>query len=96
MDYDLASNVGGWQWAASTGTDAQPYFRIFNPVLQSKKFDPDGNYIRRFVPELADLSSRAIHEPSDAERPANYPPRMVDHAKVKEKILSMFKSGQPS
>lgn len=96
MDYDLASNVGGWQWAASTGTDAQPYFRIFNPVLQSKKFDPEGNYIRRYVPELADLGARAIHEPSNSERPANYPPPMVDHAKVKEKILSMFKSGQNS
>ncbi len=96
MDYDLASNVGGWQWAASTGTDAQPYFRIFNPVLQSKKFDPDGNYIRRFVPELADLPTRAIHEPSPATRPANYPAPIVDHSTVKEKILSMFKSGQPS
>lgn len=96
MDYDLASNVGGWQWAASTGTDAQPYFRIFNPVLQSKKFDPDGNYIRRYVPELADLGARAIHEPTDATRPASYPPQMVDHSKVKEKILSMFKSGQSS
>lgn len=96
MDYDLASNVGGWQWAASTGTDAQPYFRIFNPVLQSKKFDPDGHYIRKFVPELADLPAHAIHEPSNAIRPACYPPPMVDHSKVKEKILSMFKSDKPS
>lgn len=92
MDYDLASNVGGWQWAASTGTDAQPYFRIFNPVLQSQKFDPEGEYIRRFVPELAHLPTRDIHEPWKKARPASYPPPVVDHALVKEKVLTLFKS----
>jgi deoxyribodipyrimidine photo-lyase len=62
-DFDLAANNGGWQWAASTGTDAQPYFRIFNPVSQSEKFDARGDFIRRYVPELAKLSADAIHAP---------------------------------
>lgn len=63
VDGFLASNNGGWQWSASTGTDAAPYFRVFNPVSQSKKFDPDGSYIRRFVPELAGVEGEALHEP---------------------------------
>jgi len=63
LDFDLASNNGGWQWAASTGVDAQPYFRIFNPITQSQKFDPEGTYIRRWVPEIAHLDSKDIHAP---------------------------------
>ena len=63
IDGDLAANNGGWQWSASTGTDAAPYFRIFNPILQSKKFDPKGEFIRQFCPELKDLNHRDIHEP---------------------------------
>ena len=63
IDYDLASNNGGWQWAASTGCDAQPWFRIFNPVTQSERFDPDGEFIRRYVPEVAALDAREIHAP---------------------------------
>ncbi len=63
LDYDLASNNGGWQWAASTGCDAQPYFRIFNPVTQSERFDPDGEFIRRYVPEIAALDATEIHAP---------------------------------
>ncbi|MFN8527170.1 MAG: FAD-binding domain-containing protein [Anaerolineae bacterium] len=59
MDGDPAANIGGWQWAAGTGTDAQPYFRIFNPVAQSQKFDPNGNYIRYWVPELRDVPLNA-------------------------------------
>ena len=62
-DFDLAANNGGWQWAASTGCDAQPYFRIFNPVSQSRKFDAQGAFIRRYVPELTQLSDEAIHAP---------------------------------
>jgi hypothetical protein len=62
-DYDLASNNGGWQWAASTGCDAQPWFRIFNPVTQSKRFDPDGEFIRRWLPQLGRLEDKAIHAP---------------------------------
>lgn len=63
MDYELSTNVGSWQWSASVGTDAQPYFRIFNPYLQSKKFDPEGEFIRKYVPELALLSKNHIHQP---------------------------------
>ena len=62
-DFDLSANNGGWQWAASSGCDAQPYFRIFNPVTQSQKFDPEGKFIRRYVPELARLGNRHIHAP---------------------------------
>ena len=64
-DGDLASNQHDWQWVAGTGTDAAPYFRIFNPTTQGKKFDPDGTYVRRWVPELADLPAKEIHEPRD-------------------------------
>ena len=63
VDGDQAANNGGWQWAAGTGTDPQPFFRIFNPVLQGKKFDPDGAYVRRWVPELARVPNKFIHEP---------------------------------
>ncbi len=62
-DYDLAANNGGWQWASSSGCDAQPYFRIFNPVSQSRKFDPEGKFIRRYLPQLARLPTPALHEP---------------------------------
>ena len=64
VDYDEASNIGGFQWAASVGTDAVPYFRIFNPTTQSKRFDPSGEYIRRYVPELKHVDEKWIHEPS--------------------------------
>ncbi len=92
MDYDLASNVGGWQWAASTGTDAQPYFRVFNPTLQSEKFDPDGEYIRRYVPELRDAEAKTIHLPIQGGRPrAHYPGPIVDHAQARAAAIAMFK-----
>ena len=68
VDGDLASNNHGWQWAAGTGTDAAPYFRVFNPVTQGRKFDPDGDYVRRWVPELAHLAGGAAHEPWKARR----------------------------
>ncbi len=90
-DADLAQNNGGWQWAASTGTDAAPYFRIFNPVLQSKKFDPDGAFIRRMIPELRDLTGDAIHAPWEAGLLANgYPPPIVDHHAARERALSVY------
>ena len=63
IDYELASNNGGWQWAASTGCDAQPWFRIFNPVTQSRRFDPQGKFIRRYLPQLAGLDDAQIHAP---------------------------------
>lgn len=96
MDYDLASNNGGWQWSASTGTDAAPYFRIFNPVLQSKRFDPEGIYIRRYVPELKNISSVDIHAPWESPliKPAAYPMPMVDHSAARDRALAAFKRAQ--
>jgi deoxyribodipyrimidine photo-lyase len=94
MDYELASNNGGWQWSASTGTDAAPYFRVFNPVLQSKRFDPEGEYIRRYVPELRGSSTADIHAPwlSPLTKPASYPMPVVDHAEAKEHAVAVFKN----
>jgi deoxyribodipyrimidine photo-lyase len=94
MDYDLASNNGGWQWAASTGTDAAPYFRIFNPMLQSKRFDPEGEYIRRYVPELRGVPTADIHAPweSPLTKPKNYPLPIVDHAAAKDRAVAVFKA----
>ncbi|HNB19211.1 MAG TPA: FAD-binding domain-containing protein, partial [Agitococcus sp.] len=81
IDGDLAANNGGWQWSASTGNDAAPYFRIFNPALQSQKFDANGDFIRRYVPELAHLDSKTIHEPHGKQRQLflDYPLPMVNH-----------------
>lgn len=92
MDYELASNNGGWQWSASTGTDAQPYFRVFNPVLQSRKFDAGGDYIRAYVPELADMPDKDIHAPWLSKNPpANYPSPIVDHDAARARVLETFK-----
>lgn len=92
LDADPASNNHGWQWVAGTGTDAAPYFRVFNPVLQGLKFDPDGSYVRRFLPELAHLSGRAAHEPwRFADGYAHgYPRRIVDHAAERAEALSRY------
>ncbi|MGE5451656.1 MAG: cryptochrome/photolyase family protein [Acidobacteriota bacterium] len=91
LDFDLAANNGGWQWAASTGCDAQPYFRIFNPISQSKKFDPAGKFIRRYVPELADLPDAAIHAPwLGGYAPARYPAPIVDHDEARAETLKRF------
>ncbi len=100
-DADLASNNGGWQWAAGSGTDAAPYFRIFNPVLQGRRFDPDGRYVRRFVPELSRVPDAKIHEPwtmtADEQRAAgcrigvDYPAPIVDHGKERGVALSMLR-----
>lgn len=88
VDADRASNNGGWQWAASTGTDPQPYFRIFNPVSQGERFDPDGAYVARFVPELASVPRRFVHRPWDAPTPpAGYPPPIVSH--TERRILAL-------
>jgi deoxyribodipyrimidine photo-lyase len=91
LDYDLASNNGNWQWAASTGCDAQPYFRIFNPVAQSQRFDSDGDYIRRFVPELRGLDAGSIHAPGAG---SGYPAPIVDHAASRAAALAMFKAAR--
>lgn len=89
LDGDLAANNGGWQWAASTGCDAQPYFRIFNPWTQSKKFDPAGEYIKKYLPELEDVNPSQLHRPI-LEHP-NYPGPIVDHQVQREKALFMYK-----
>jgi deoxyribodipyrimidine photo-lyase len=101
IDADLAANNGGWQWTAGTGTDASPWFRIFNPVLQGKKFDPDGAYIRSYVPELAGMPAAGIHEPwlvNRQEQTAagcvigrDYPAPMVDHAEARKKTMALYR-----
>jgi len=99
-DGDLAANNGGWQWSASTGTDAAPYFRVFNPVLQSRKFDPDGTFIRRMLPQLARLDGMAVHAPwmlppLEAEALGfrlgrDYPEPIVDHAEARLRAIAFF------
>jgi deoxyribodipyrimidine photo-lyase len=92
VDGDLASNSHGWQWTAGTGTDAAPYFRIFNPVTQSKRFDPDGAYIRRWVPELAHVDGDEVHAPWESKRgiPLGYHPPMVDHREERAEALRRY------
>jgi deoxyribodipyrimidine photo-lyase len=93
LDADIQQNGGNWQWVAGVGTDAAPYFRIFNPILQSKRFDPDGAYIRRWVPELADLPDEHIHEPWRAtEPPRDYPLPIIEHADARERTLARYRS----
>ena len=100
VDADLASNAASWQWVAGCGADAAPYFRIFNPVLQGKKFDPEGAYVRRWVPELAGLPLRHLHEPWKAPAEVlaeagvrlgrDYPDPLVDHAEARDRALKAF------
>lgn len=94
VDGDLAANNGGWQWSASTGTDAQPYFRIFNPTTQGEKFDPEGAFIRKFVPELAGVAGKAVHEPHGGggllRSIGGYPRPIVDHKAARERTLAAF------
>ncbi|WP_232525010.1 cryptochrome/photolyase family protein [Nocardioides mangrovicus] len=94
LDGDLASNNHGWQWTAGTGTDAAPYFRVFNPITQGKKFDPQGEYVRRWVPELAHLAGKAAHEPweHDDGYDHDYPQRIVDHAEERTKALDRYQA----
>lgn len=101
-DGDWASNDAGWQWSSGSGCDAQPYFRVFNPVTQGERFDPDGEYVRKYVPELARMSAKYIHAPwaapkSELERAGvvlgkTYPPPIVDHAKARARFLATAKS----
>ena len=106
VDGDLAANNGGWQWTAGVGTDAAPYFRIFNPILQGMKFDPEGDYIRRWVPELAPLPLPYVHEPwrltADLQQRygcrlgVTYPYPIVDHAAARERALAAYQSARNS
>lgn len=101
LDFELASNNGGWQWSASTGCDAQPYFRIFNPTLQSERFDPDGRYIKKWIPELGKLTPANIHAPHEAPPDAllkanivlnqTYPQPIVSHKTARELAIKKFK-----
>ena len=96
LDADVQQNHGNWQWVAGVGTDAAPYFRIFNPTLQGRKYDPDGAYIRRWVPELADVEPAHIHEPARAPSPPpGYPSPMVDHAEARERTLARYRRVSP-
>ncbi len=99
VDGDLASNNGGWQWSASTGTDAAPYFRIFNPISQSRRFDAQAEYIKRHLPELRDLDGgekEAIHEPSELpallRQSVNYPEPIVNHSAARDRAIAAFKA----
>jgi deoxyribodipyrimidine photo-lyase len=95
VDADLANNAMGWQWVAGSGADAAPYFRIFNPVTQSEKFDPDGAYIRRWVPELANAPGRLVHAPWEDEaflRQSGYPLPLVDLKRSREDALTAYQS----
>ena len=94
IDGDLAANNGGWQWCASTGNDAAPYFRIFNPTLQSLKFDANGDFIRHYLPELAHLDNKTIHEPHGKQRQLflDYPMPMVDHKAAAKRSIEVFES----
>jgi len=103
LDADVAQNVGNWQWVAGTGADAAPYFRIMNPVTQSARFDPDGEYIRRYVPELASLESPAVHSPwqhpletatAGITLGTDYPLPMVDHATARDLTLRRFEAAK--
>lgn len=102
VDADPANNVASWQWIAGCGADAAPYFRVFNPILQSEKFDPDGTYVRRFVPELRKLSNRYVHRPWEAtetelraagvELGENYPKPVVDHQPARNRALEAYQA----
>jgi deoxyribodipyrimidine photo-lyase len=94
VDGDLASNQHGWQWTAGSGTDAAPYFRVFNPITQGERFDPDGGYVRRWVPELRGVPGKRVHQPWTLPdgRPDGYPAAMVDHAEERREALARYEA----
>ena len=95
VDGDLASNQHGWQWTAGTGTDAAPFFRVFNPTAQGERFDPDGDYVRRHVDELAGIEGAAVHRPHELDDDlfsdrGDYPAPLVDHAAERQEALARY------
>ena len=95
VDGDLASNQHGWQWTAGTGTDAAPFYRVFNPITQGQKFDPDGDYVRRWIPELRGIEGKAVHVPWElAEPPSDYPSAIVDHEHEREVALERYQESR--
>jgi deoxyribodipyrimidine photo-lyase len=104
IDGDPANNNGGWQWTAGTGTDAAPYFRVMSPTRQGERFDPDGEYVRRWVPELRDVPAKLIHEPwrmGDAEQRTagcrigtDYPEPRVDHAERRRRVVELYEQAR--
>lgn len=104
IDYDAANNIGGWQWAASTGTDSAPYFRIFNPTTQSERFDPDGLYIKKYLPELSKINNKNIHEPSklsvveqenfDLKIGKDYPTPIISHKERRKKAIEAYEESK--
>jgi deoxyribodipyrimidine photo-lyase len=102
VDADLANNAAGWQWVAGSGADAAPYFRVFNPVTQGERFDPDGAYVRRWVPELAHLPAACIHAPwlappevlatAGVKLGRDYPAPIVDHTVARNRALAAYKT----
>jgi deoxyribodipyrimidine photo-lyase len=90
IDADIASNNGGWQWTAGTGTDAAPYFRVFNPIAQSERFDPHGAYIRKYIHELSFVPDACIHQPSRLNNVDSYPRPIVDHRREREVTLQLY------
>jgi deoxyribodipyrimidine photo-lyase len=106
LEADLASNAASWQWVAGTGADAAPYFRVFNPFGQGEKFDPNGDYVRQWVPELKDLPNKYIQQPWTApdkvlnaagiELGRDYPKPIVDHKQARERVLEAYKTARNS
>jgi len=100
VDHDTANDNGGWQWAASTGTDAQPYFRVFNPMTQGERYDPDAEYIRRYVPELEGVPAETIHSWNELDagtretHAPDYPAPIVDHSERREQAIAMFEAAR--
>lgn len=98
IDGDLAANNGGWQWAASTGNDSAPYFRIFNPTTQGERFDKEGEFIRKWLPELKEVPVKHIHQPhiwaENNQRSLDYPTPIVDHKEARQRTLAAFEAAR--